>query len=357
MSDDFESVLTDIVSAYSVEKNTDVLLYCGPLENPHDDTAIDCIKNPKFENAILLLTTFGGSAHAAYRIARRLQKCYKSFTVYIYTQCKSAGTLLALGANELIMSDYAEMGPLDVQLRKSDELGEYSSGLTITQSLSSLQTEAFSMFEDYFLRLRYSSGLQITTKTAAEIAANLTIGLFKPIYNQVDPLRIGETDRAVRISMEYGDRIGKYNLKPNALVKLVSGYPDHNFVIDRTEAKELFNRVREPSEAENKLANHLHGLVEDMISKNKTLVINLTSTYYTDDDKKKEVKKNDQDREKELGNGDGDEKLRQTSDVPNNQIAEEGSDADHKDKKNDGKEKREANTLKTVNGKRKKAVS
>ena len=48
---------------------------------------------------------------------------------YVDTVCKSAGTILALGADVIIMSQYAELGPIDVQLQKEDEVGESTSGL------------------------------------------------------------------------------------------------------------------------------------------------------------------------------------------------------------------------------------
>jgi ClpP class serine protease len=41
---------------------------------------------------------------------------------------------MALGANEIVMSDFGEFGPLDVQIYKTDEFAR-SSGLDIHQSL------------------------------------------------------------------------------------------------------------------------------------------------------------------------------------------------------------------------------
>ena len=102
-------------------------------------------------NVLLILATFGGDAHAAYRIARSFQKFHKTiqgpnnqptgnrFTVFLSSVCKSAGTILTLGADAVILSDMAEMGPIDVQLRKPDEVGERTSGLTPIQALESLE--------------------------------------------------------------------------------------------------------------------------------------------------------------------------------------------------------------------------
>lgn len=277
MAEDAKQELFGLVSDVGAHNDSDVVIYSGPLERPYDEDIMSvCRRTDKQKNVVLYIGTHGGDSHAAYRIARFLREYYERFVVYVHTLCKSAGTLLCLGANEIIMSDCSEMGPIDIQLLKTDELGERSSGLTITQAMATLQTEAFSMFEDHFLKLRFRSGFQISTKSAAEIAANITVGLFSPVYAQLDPVRIGEIDRAVRIAIEYGERIGKDNIKADSLSKLVAGYPDHAFVIDRAEAKDLFVNVREPTEAEFKLDNLLRSVVRGALSSNKTVVANLT---------------------------------------------------------------------------------
>jgi Serine dehydrogenase proteinase len=212
-------------------------------------------KKASRKNAGLFLTTFGGDADAAYRIARFLQQSYTSgnLTLYIYSQCKSAGTLLAVAANELVMSDEGELGPLDVQLSKPDELAEYSSGLTPTQALSILRAESYKVFEGALLETRFRSGRQITTKMAAELASQIAIGLFRPIYEQLDPMRLAETERATMIAWEYGCRLTRGNITEECIDTLITGYPAHGFVIDRVEAGVLFKSVRVPDELESKL--------------------------------------------------------------------------------------------------------
>ena len=46
--------------------------------------------------------------------------------------CKSAGTLIALGASALYMDDRSELGPLDMQVTRGDEIGAMRSGLEQT---------------------------------------------------------------------------------------------------------------------------------------------------------------------------------------------------------------------------------
>jgi len=50
------------------------------------------------QNVVLILVTHGGDADVAYRMARCLLKRYKKVSLYVTGYCKSAGTLVAVGA-------------------------------------------------------------------------------------------------------------------------------------------------------------------------------------------------------------------------------------------------------------------
>ena len=210
-----------------------------------------------------MLTTCGGSGDSAYRIARCLQRSYRDgeFILFVDSLCKSAGTLIALGSDQIIMSDGSELGPLDVQVSKHGEVGEYSSGLTASQTFNTLRVATYSLFDEHFKKLRYT--LRFPTKLAAETAARIVTGLFRPIYGQIDPIRLGENERAMMIAKHYGERISENteNLVSDTLNRLLVRYPSHEFVIDREEAQTLFSSVREPTEAESCLANEVSDLV------------------------------------------------------------------------------------------------
>lgn len=120
------------------EREADVILFNGQVNRANAYRLIqECNSRVKKKNAFLLLTTFGGDPNTAYIIARYLQSDYEKFTLFVSGLCKSAGTLIALGAHELIISSHGELGPLDVQLSKKDELGETQSGLVALDSFHS----------------------------------------------------------------------------------------------------------------------------------------------------------------------------------------------------------------------------
>lgn len=69
--------------------------------------------NSKHDALHLLLITYGGDIASAYRIARSMRRHYKKIRILVPSQCKSAGTLVALAADELRLGDLGELGPLD----------------------------------------------------------------------------------------------------------------------------------------------------------------------------------------------------------------------------------------------------
>lgn len=238
----------------------DIILLNGPLLQPLDIEVINlCSTRKRRSNVLFILVTEGGNADASYRIARVLQEGYSNFSFFVTGYCKSAGTLLGLGANELIIGDFGELGPLDVQMIKEDELGATRSGLTVISALSTLHNAAFDAFEHFFLETKRRSGGSITTHTAIQVATSMAGTLFSPIYKHVDAMHVGEAGRYLKIAKKYGELLQEksQNFTKQTLDELTNNYPTHSFVIDRFQAEKLFKNVRAPTENELKLSNLL----------------------------------------------------------------------------------------------------
>lgn len=230
--------------------NGDVFLYYGNISRYGYSLLSDALENrvDKKEKICLILVTYGGDPDAGYRIARALSHHYKKVEILIPDACKSAGTLLCIGANKLILGDRGELGPLDIQLSKPDEMFENMSGLDILQALNALEVQVRKSFRNSLVDIR--GGLRLKTKIAADIATKLTDGWIAPIAAKIDPVTLGEHQRAMQIAYEYGERLNNASksLCEDALAKLIGNYPSHGFVIDRKEAKELFNNVSSPND-------------------------------------------------------------------------------------------------------------
>lgn len=222
------------------------------------ETVCQALENKKSEHALLVLCTPGGDPHAGFRIARALQHAYGKFEALVPRYCKSAGTLIVVGASRLYLDDMSELGPLDIQVKKNDELVGNNSGLDILQAVNYIQGQAMNAFSQYLIELTKNAGL--STKVASEISTKLAIGIFEPIAEQIDPMRLAEMQRAMEIAFEYGARLAEKsgNLRSNGLKDLVTAYPSHGFVIDRKEAKRLFIDVMRPSSILSNVSKSLH---------------------------------------------------------------------------------------------------
>lgn len=96
-------------------ERTDILGFVDLLHNVPDGRSID-----------LLLQTPGGDLDAAEKIINVLRKKVGdgAFRVIVPDYAKSVGTLMALAADTIVMSDCSELGPIDPQVVVSDANGK-----------------------------------------------------------------------------------------------------------------------------------------------------------------------------------------------------------------------------------------
>ena len=278
-----EEVMAEAVSIVADKLDADVILINSMISDFVAERLSEQVSNigTRRDNVLVVLATYGGDAHAAYVIGRTLQRSYKKVIMCIAGDCYSAGTLALLSSHEIIMGDNGKLGPLDVQLVKKDELKERLSGLTVTMALDELRDQVFETFVSFVIRMKTEFGPHISSRTAMDIAANITGDLYGEVYKQIDPVKLGDDARALGIAVHYGRRLGSStgNLQDGTVERLLNDYPAHECIIDRLESQELFHNVREPSKEELKLLlllgpNATHASSEwkgvAVLSKNKT---------------------------------------------------------------------------------------
>jgi hypothetical protein len=271
------------VNEYLDSKDADGFLYSGPINQDNADGLVKLIDSrPKRrKNACVFISTFGGDPNAAYRIGRSLKANYSDGRILAILggYCKSAGTLLVLCANELAFGCMGELGPLDTQIDKPNEILSAESGLDLLQALEQVTESSFESFEQQMINIiRHSNGA-ITTKVAAEIASSLTVGIFNPISAQIDPLRLGVVKRAIQIGLAYGNRLRSDNVKQGTVKKLVHDYPAHGFVIDQSEAQELFEKVRSLDANEARLVGFWESILRVPVPKGSEFVVDLRTMF------------------------------------------------------------------------------
>lgn len=115
-----------------IERNQPTLLcYVAGLKAPVDRSDVlgfvDMLHNVKPGTPIdLMLHTPGGDVDAAEKLINILRNVAGEearLRVIVPDFAKSAGTLMALGASSIVMSDSSELGPIDPQVSLKDGLG------------------------------------------------------------------------------------------------------------------------------------------------------------------------------------------------------------------------------------------
>ena len=201
-------------------QQADILIYQGELPPPGDGSlALPRHDRPRRPNCLLILTTSGGWADTAYRLTRMLRRLYGRLIVYVDDYCKGAGMLLAVAADELVISDFGELGPLDIVSQHASIPGH------------------------------------------GESAPALVHGHEARSVNAAAPLS------------SYVQRLAGDHLEDGSLERLLTGYPSFDFVIDREEASAMIRTVRGPSAEEGEFLMHVEPIVNERRLQGRLLLL------------------------------------------------------------------------------------
>lgn len=166
---------------------------------------------------MLVLYSAGGVIDSAYLIGKLCRECAKEkFVVVVPRQAKSAATLICCAADEIHMGSLSELGPIDPQIGDLPALGLKSAVEHIADLIKGYP-HAADMFAKY-------------------------------LHLSLDPIHLGYCERVAESAAQYAERLLKthetnLNNDPSIISKqLVYSYKDHGFVIDKTEANEIFGK-------------------------------------------------------------------------------------------------------------------
>lgn len=213
----------------------------------------------------LLIDSCGGQARAAYEIAALFRRHCGGFTAVVPRMAKSAATLLTLGADNIILGEYGELGPLDVQVFDL-ERQEKLSGLDEVHSLERLNAFAMTALDKVMVLFVNRTGMK--AKTLLPHVTRFVADLTSPLFQRIDVVHYTQMSRALKEGEEYARRLLRCRLGEdvsNAIArKLVENYPEHGFIIDTEEVERLGLRPSKPTSDQlrimNEIAEQLNGL-------------------------------------------------------------------------------------------------
>ncbi|AWW06119.1 MAG: serine dehydrogenase proteinase [Caudoviricetes sp.] len=186
----------------------------------------------------LIIYTLGGDTLAAWNIVNLIREYCTEFEIIVPNKCRSAGTLMVLGANNVIMTKQATLGPIDPSL--NSPLNPIIPNITPPTRLP-VSVESV---KGYFDMLKQEVGAK-DNESLSDAYIKLT--------ETVNPLVLGDIYRRKKqILMLAKQLLAMHSVKNTIVEKIVSflcsDSGSHDYTINRSEARKLGLNIESPSD-------------------------------------------------------------------------------------------------------------
>jgi len=208
---------------------------------------LDVIGNA--EKITLFLHTRGGSTLAAWSLVNLLRQFTQKLEVVVAAKAHSAGTLISLGADSIMMTRQATLGPIDPSI--NGPLNPEIPGAP-PQQRAPVSVEAIN---GYVAFAKKEIGIESDDAKLAVLAS---------LSERVHPLVLGEVYRSRSQIRMLGQKLIKRQLSDDTQVQkvldfLCSESGSHDYTIYRQEARdELGLKVERPNDAQYEIIRDLH---------------------------------------------------------------------------------------------------
>ena len=234
------------------------------------------LQDKQYKELDIILHTHGGDIESAYKIVKLLRKHAEKINIIVPLCAKSAGTLICLAADKLIMSTISELGPLDVQILEQQEgdVGKYKSALNGYKALQQAQNHALENLDSAIRLFMIRIGNRMKLQNIIKIAIDFSASTSGPLYEKIDPKSIEEYARDLNVSQQYGIKIltshmgWEYEKANKVIHQMVYNYPSHSFIIDTAELAELGFKVESPDSETECLMNEAVDILNKESNKN-----------------------------------------------------------------------------------------
>ncbi len=220
----------------------DLIDQLNKIPTPPEQTRID-----------MVILSGGGYPHPAYQMINIVRSKCKKLKAIVPLYAKSAATLMALGADEIIMGAQSELGPLDMQMQhpliENLHISALEGYYPFLQIYNKISTEFFPIALQ--LANQIIQNTAIKREDAVDIAMNTAINYVAPIVSQINPTIVNMCYRALATGESYAyNFLYRYMFKDKpenermllasqTAHTLVWGFHNHGQVITREDAKLL----------------------------------------------------------------------------------------------------------------------
>lgn len=203
------------------------------------ELALQLSKIPKAKKSIdILVVSNGGDPTVAWRVISMLRERFDAVSVLLPFVAYSAATLLALGADEIVMHPFSNLGPVDPQL--THVRPAQGPGARGPPEIIQYGAEDLRHFLDFV-----KTDVGISDQEQLERA-------FEFICKDVGAISIGVAKRSTQLSLTMGEKLlslhmgGDQNKARGIAQALNRSYFHHGYPVGRKEAKTIGLPVSEP---------------------------------------------------------------------------------------------------------------
>lgn len=192
---------------------------------------IDAIPKDVSEVDFLIISN-GGDPIVSSRIVGLLRERFSKIHVLVPFVAYSAATVLALGADDIVMHPYSNLGPVDPQL-------------TVVKNDKGQRTDLRFSSEDLRNYVEFvKDDIGITDQAQLMTA-------FTSLSNEVGALNIGSAKRSQQLMITLSERMLETHMKDqnkahDIAKHLNSSYYHHGYAVSRSEAKKMGLKIKEP---------------------------------------------------------------------------------------------------------------
>ena len=194
---------------------------------------------PEARSLDLLIVSHGGDPTVAWRIVSLIRERVDTFSVLIPQAAFSAATLIALGADEIVMHPHGNLGPVDPQIivPRQDKQGKPTEPV----SFGSEDLNAFLEFA------RDSVGLTDQSEL---------LSVFQKFLDEVGAVPVGKAARGSQLAISLSKRLltqymfakdGEQRQAETIAEQLNKRYFHHGHAVGRSEARDLGLKIAEPN--------------------------------------------------------------------------------------------------------------
>lgn len=206
------------------------------IDDPDIDIFYHCLRRFATPHQLdLVLHTMGGKVSVSHRIHQLLRSYAPHVDVLVPRKARSSGTLLCLGADNVVLTPIAELSPLDPHIAGGDTASGMPSSIS-AEDIRALRQ----MAETWF-------GLQ---------SEESRIEVFRVLGERIFPTTLSSFFRADQQMRQIADKMlqcqlpDQTQLRQQIVERLISGYYAHDTKISLSEAQDIGLRVVAASAAE-----------------------------------------------------------------------------------------------------------